>query len=151
MLAAKTLKDFRKAIDMLILEEDAQAFRVLCVAAASLNRSIGYALQNSDDPDISQMSNELYYEWKKDENCIFNTFIHRYRNHVFHDVELDLEFDIPFFVIDRDDDIVEFFDNELLYVPFSDFGFGDLDIRDLFEESYSWWLEQGVRTFFRTA
>lgn len=62
MLAAKTLKDFRKAIDMLILEEDAQAFRVLCVAAASLNRSIGYALQNSDDPDISQMSNELYYE-----------------------------------------------------------------------------------------
>ena len=61
---------------------------------------------------------------------------------MFHDVELDLEFDIPFFVIDRDDDIVEFFDNELLYVPFSDFGFGDLDIRDLFEESYSWWLEQ---------
>lgn len=142
MLALDVLKDFKYALDMLDRAEDEQLFRILCVAAASLNRSIGYALMEEQDEAVAKASKQLYKQWKADNNCIFNTFIHKYRNQVFHEAKLDLEFGIQFYVQDQALDVVEVFENDLLYVPFSEFGFGDLDIRDLFWESYKWWQEQ---------
>lgn len=141
-LAMQTLGDFRHAVDMLIEVDDAASFRVLCIAAASLNRSIGYALQKDSDKRISKKSKELYNEWRADPDSIFNTFITKYRNHVIHDTVLDLEFGIPLVVQNPVTGEAYLVEDDFLYVPFSEFGFEDLDVRDLFEQSYEWWCAQ---------
>lgn len=141
-LAKQALSDFQHSLKMLDVVEDKASFRVLCVAAASLNRSIGYALLHDSDPRIVKISKRLYSKWKSDSECIFNTFIHSYRNRVIHDAKLDLEFDISFYVADEDAGVIELHDNDLLYVPFIDSYENDLDIRDWFSNSIEWWRIQ---------
>lgn len=141
-LAKQTLTDFRHSLKMLDAVENEASFRVLCVAAASLNRSVGYALLHDDDPALTEISNRFYSKWKADPECIFNTFIHSYRNHVIHDAKLDLEFGLRFCVVDPETDFVELFDNDLLYIPFIDSYGNGLDVRDWFADSLQWWTTQ---------
>lgn len=143
-LAYQTLRDFDCALEMLESVEDDRQFRVLCVAAASLNRSVGYAIKHDPDSQIRQIGNLLFDEWKADDNCIFNTFILPYRNHVLHDTELDIETDVQLVVFDPHHSKAELFDTGLLYVPvkLNDNDFDGLDIRDLFQESKKWWSAQ---------
>ena len=148
-LAQEILNDFHHCLNMLNRVTSERDFRVLCTAAASLNRSVGYALSHDPDSIVRDVSADLYKEWKSDPDCIFNTFIVKYRNRVLHDAELDLEMGAPLCVIDTESDIVEMFDNDFLYVPYLD-QYTDWDIRDCFEESFTWWCEQ-LRTKYSRA
>jgi len=151
-LAKQTLKDLRFAIDLLNETDDEQLFRILLVSAVSMNRTIGWILDNDEDKAVRQASRLLYNEWKKDGDCIFNTFIHDYRNVVVHEARTEIETYVPVVIMDADQnpitDIIDM--DELMYVPihpFSDksdkkYDYGDLDVRDLLEESAIWWEEQ---------
>lgn len=143
-LAYQTLRDFDCAIEMLETAADNRQFRVLCVAAASLNRSVGYAIMHDHDSQVRQIGDQLFDEWRADDSCIFNSFIHPYRNHVLHDTELDIETDVQLVIFDPHHSKAELFDTGLLYVPvkLNDNNFDGLDIRDLFQESKTWWLAQ---------
>lgn len=142
-LAEQVFSDFECAINLLEVAEDPQVFRVLCVAAASLNRDIGYALQNDDDPKVVEASRKLYSTWKADDRCIFNKFIVPYRNKTIHETDLSIELAVPFCVVDDDLDIAELFENDdLVYVPWMSPDGESLDIRDWFRDSCKWWRKQ---------
>ena len=154
-LAKQTLNDLRVAIDLLNETDDEQLFRILLVSAVSMNRTIGWILENDGDDAVRQASNLLYKEWKSDKDCIFNTFINDYRNVVLHEARTGVETNIPVVMLDAEQNpIMDEIDlGDLIYTPISTFKdkhskrfeYGDLDVRDLLEESFIWWCKQIAR------
>ena len=151
-LAKQTLDDLRITMDSLNAAENEQMLRILVFAAIGLNRSVGCALMKDPSADVRKASDDLYQEWKQDKDGIFMRFIKPYRDFVLHEAKTNLKDGGAIAVIDPEQDLVlDIYYEEALYVtvePFEDerhhhyYDYGDLDIRDLLEESISWWEEQ---------
>lgn len=139
--AKQTLDDLKHAVDLLDATDDVQTFRVICVAAVALSRGVGHALRKDADDRVVAVSNSLFMQWREDKEGIFSRFVEPYRNRILKDAEFDLNFDIPFAVF-VEEDAVDLYGNDLLYVPFASSEYGDLDVRDLLHDSIDWWEKQ---------
>lgn len=143
--AKKVLDDLKKSYELLETEENAQNFRILWVASASLARAIGHVLDKVDkkvSPELAHVISSLYQTWKSNpgDNKIFFEFINNERNLVLKEYEFGFLSGPINITIPPEGE--EFKLDENLFCPMSSGHYEGEDCRDVLKMAIAWWEQQ---------